>query len=260
VFTAKTPGVARWGGTTAGIYCVLYGLAGALIGMAARVALPDIDVKNLGKDVVYAEVATHVLPLVIGGLVLAAAVAAMMSTASGALIAAATVARTDVVPFVAGWFGRKVTVEHDRNPEEDVRENRWWVLGLGVAAIIIAILVKDVVAALTIAYDILVGGLLVAILGGLVWKRGTGLGAAVSMGVGTVVTLGTMTWLEIHAAVPLDGIYANEPIYYGLIASAVSYIAVSLLTPRTDDGVMLAWERRVAGKPEEREAVAVTIP
>lgn len=255
VFTAKTPGVARWGGTTAGIYCVLYGLAGAVIGMAARVALPDIDVKNLGKDVVYAEVATHVLPLVIGGLVLAAAVAAMMSTASGALIAAATVARTDVVPFVASWFGRKVTVEHDRNPEEDVRENRWWVLGLGVAAIIIAILVKDVVAALTIAYDILVGGLLVAILGGLVWKRGTGLGAAVSMGVGTVVTLGTMTWLEIHAAVPLDGIYANEPIYYGLIASAVSYIAVSLLTPRTDAGVMLAWERRVSGKSEELEPV-----
>lgn len=255
VFTAKTPGVARWGGTTAGIYCVLYGLAGAVIGMAARVALPDIDVKNLGKDVVYAEVATHVLPLVIGGLVLAAAVAAMMSTASGALIAAATVARTDVVPFVASWFGRKVTVEHDRNPEEDVRENRWWVLGLGVAAIIIAILVKDVVAALTIAYDILVGGLLVAILGGLVWKRGTGLGAAVSMGAGTVVTLGTMTWLEIHAAVPLDGIYANEPIYYGLIASAVSYIAVSLLTPRTDAGVMLAWERRVSGKSEELEPV-----
>jgi SSS family solute:Na+ symporter len=75
------------------------------------------------------------------------------------------------------------------------------------------------------------------------------------MGVGTVVTLGTMTWLEIHAAVPLDGIYANEPIYYGLIASAVSYIAVSLLTPRTDAGVMLAWERRVSGKSEELEPV-----
>ncbi|MEA5454109.1 sodium:solute symporter [Sinomonas sp. JGH33] len=257
VFTAKTPGVARWGGTTAGIYCVLYGLAGAVIGMAARVALPNIDVKSLGKDVVYAEVATHVLPLVIGGLVLAAAVAAMMSTASGALIAAATVARTDVVPFVAGWFGRKVAIEHDRNPEEDVRENRLWVLGLGVAAIVIAILVKDVVAALTIAYDILVGGLLVAILGGLVWKRGTGLGAAVSMAVGSIVTLGTMTWLEIHAAVPLDGIYANEPIYYGLITSAVSYVAVSLRTPRTDEGVMRAWERRVAGLDDARETATV---
>lgn len=257
VFTAKTPQVARWGGTTAGIYCVLYGLAGAVIGMAAKVALPNIDVANLGKDVVYAEVATQILPIVVGGLVLAAAVAAMMSTASGALIAAATVARTDVVPFVASWFGRNIAIEHDRDPEEDVRENRWWVLGLGVAAIVLAILVKDVVAALTIAYDILVGGLLVSILGGLLWKRGTGLGAAVSMAVGTVVTLGTMTWLEIQAAVPLDGIYANEPIYYGLISSAVVYVAVSLLTPPTDPRVRRTWEARLAGRTEETELAQV---
>ncbi|WP_077490730.1 sodium:solute symporter [Sinomonas mesophila] len=251
VFTAKTPEVARWGGTTAGIYCVLYGVAGAVIGMAAKVALPNIDVANLGKDVVYAEVATHLLPIAVGGLVLAAAVAAMMSTASGALIAAATVARTDVVPFVAGWFGKSIAVEHDRDPEEDVRENRWWVLGLGVVTIVIAILVKDVVAALTIAYDILVGGLLVAILGGLVWRRGTGLGAAVSMAVGTVVTLGTMVYLEATAAVPLDGIYANEPIYFGLAASAVAYVAVSLATPPTDGRVRAAWEARLAGRVEE---------
>ena len=84
-------------------------------------------------------------------------------------------------------------------------------------AIVIAIVTKDVVAALTIAYDILVGGLLVAILGGLVWKRGTGVAAAASMAVGSVITLGTMIVLEINAEVPLDGIYANEPIYYGLV-------------------------------------------
>ena len=82
-------------------------------------------------------------------------------------------------------------------------------------------LVQDVVAALTIAYDILVGGLLVAILGGLMWKRGTGMGAAVSMAVGTVVTLATMIVLEINAGDPYDGVYANEPIYYGLAASLV---------------------------------------
>ena len=174
VFTAKTPTVARWGGATAGVYCILYGAAGALIGLGARVALPDIDVSHLGKDVVYAEVATQLLPIGIGGLVLAAAVAAMMSTASGALIAAATVARADVLPFVASWFGKTINTDDTDNPEHDVKANRMWVLGLGIVAIVIAIITKDVVAALTIAYDILVGGLLVAILGGLVWKRGTG--------------------------------------------------------------------------------------
>ena len=255
VFTAKTPGVARWGGATAGIYCILYGVAGALIGMAASVALSDI--KIAAKDDVYAEVAQNLLPLGIGGLVLAAAVAAMMSTASGALIAAATVARADVLPFVASWFGKDINTEDSDNPEHDVKANRIWVLVLGTIAIVIAIITKDVVAALTIAYDILVGGLLVAILGGLVWKRGTGAAAAASMAVGSVVTLGTMIILEINAKAPLDGIYANEPIYYGLLASAAVYVAVSLLTKPTDPLVMRNWQRRVAGQASEEAPEAV---
>lgn len=254
VFTAKTPTVARWGGATAGIYCILYGVAGALIGLGARVALPDIDVASLGKDVVYAEVATTLLPIGLGGLVLAAAVAAMMSTASGALIAAATVARADVLPFVAGWFGKTVDTNDSDNPEHDVKANRMWVMVLGIVAIVLAIITKDVVAALTIAYDILVGGLLVAILGGLIWKRGTGLAAAASMAAGSVITLGTMIVLEINAEVPLDGIYANEPIYYGLIASTLVYVVVSLLTKPTDAAVMANWQDRVAGgAPAEEE-------
>ena len=37
------PRVASWGGTAAGLYCLLYAVAGALIGMAAEALLPDID-------------------------------------------------------------------------------------------------------------------------------------------------------------------------------------------------------------------------
>ena len=261
VFTARTPLIARWGGTAAGIYCILYGVAGALIGMAAAVVLPNVA----SKDDVYADVAISILPVGLGGLVLAAAVAAMMSTASGALIAAATVARADVVPFVAGWFrernsaGGENTSGQDtgENPEHAVAQNRAWVLGLGLVAIGLAIAVQDVVAALTISYDILVGGLLVSILGGLVWKRGTGFGAALSMAAGTAVTLGTMAFLELTAEQQYDGIYANEPIYFGLLASAAAYIIGSLLTPRTDAAVMLAWEDRVAGRGSETDTDTV---
>ncbi|NKX50520.1 sodium:solute symporter, partial [Arthrobacter deserti] len=242
VFTARTPQVARWGGTTAGIYCILYGVAGALIGMAASVVLPNIEV----KDDVYADVAMNILPIGIGGIVLAAAVAAMMSTASGALIAAATVAKADVVPFVRSWFG-KPAHHHTENPEHDVQGSRWYVLGLGVLVIALAIVVQDVVAALTIAYDILVGGLLIPILGGLLWRRGTGLGAAAAMAAGTVVTLATMIVLEVNAENQYDGIYANEPIYYGLIAALAAFVAVSLLSRPTDPRTVDAWNRRVAG-------------
>ena len=243
VFTARTPEVARGGGAIAGIYCILYGVAGALIGTAAAAVLPDIKV----KDDVYADVAMNILPIGIGGFVLAAAVAAMMSTASGALIASATVAKADVVPFVRSWFGTPVHHDHTKNPEHDVQGSRWYVFGLGIAATILAIVVHDVVAALTIAYDILVGGLLIPIIGGLLWKRGTGLGAAAAMAAGTVVTLATMIILEINAKVQYDGIYANEPIYYGLVAAAIAYVAGSLLSRPTDPVTRKAWDQRVAG-------------
>ncbi|MFP5367691.1 MAG: sodium:solute symporter, partial [Actinomycetes bacterium] len=49
--------------------------------------------------------------------------------------------------------------------------------------------------------------------------------------------------------------YANEPIYYGLLASAVVYIAVSLLTKPTDPQVMRNWQRRVAGQGNEEAPV-----
>ncbi|MCW1249952.1 sodium:solute symporter [Acaricomes phytoseiuli] len=260
VFTARSPTVARWGGATAGIYCVLYGIAGALIGMAARVALPQIDVTAGGKDAVYAEVASALLPVGLGGLVLAAAVAAMMSTASGALIAAATVARTDVLPFVSGLlpgrFGKSSgadKAEQNTDPEHDVRANRVWVLLLGIVAILIAILVRDVLVALTIAYDILVGGLLMAILGGLVWKRGTGIAAGVSMALGASVTVIALLLYATGVIPSDDGVYANEPIYFGLAASLLAYILVSLLTPATDSRVMAAWRNRLSGAENPAE-------
>ncbi|MHA7239725.1 sodium:solute symporter family protein [Arthrobacter sp. TMS1-12-1] len=258
VFTSRTPGIARWGGSAAGVYCILYGVAGAVIGMSASVILPGVE----SRDDVYADVALNVLPIGVGGLVLAAAVAAMMSTASGALIAAATVARTDVVPFVAGRLGTGREARTDgtggtgpATSEHDVASSRWWVLGLGLVTIALAVVVQDVVAALTIAYDILVGGLLVSILGGLVWRRGNGIGAGASMAAGTLVTLGVMAYLEITAENQYDGIYANEPIYFGLAVSAIVYVAVSLATRATDPAVMAAWDRRVAGQVPDDVAV-----
>lgn len=242
VFTARSPGVAKWGGTAAALYCVLYGVAGALIGMAAATFLPDIE----ASDDVYAQIAESILPVGISGIVLAAAVAAMMSTASGALIATATVAKTDVKPLLYRLIGRGGDVEAaDSAPdsERDVHSDRMYVVVLGIVVIVIAALLNDVVAALTIAYDILVGGLLVAILGGFVWKRATGLGALWSMGAGTVFTLGTM---------PVYGVLANEPVYFGLGASLIVYVVVSLLTPRTAPEVLAEWDGRLAGTEEDR--------
>jgi SSS family solute:Na+ symporter len=237
VFTARSPQVARWGGTASGIYCLLYGVAGALIGVAA-----STFVETQASDDVYAKIAEGILPVGVTGLVLAAAVAAMMSTASGALIATATVARADVAPLLARLLGRGRTTDsqqaEDVDPGHEVQGNRGYVVVFGVVVVALASVLNDVVAALTIAYDILVGGLLVAILGGFVWRRANAAGALWSMATGTVVTLGTMA--------VVGDVLANEPIYYGLAASATAYVVASLLTRPTHPDVMREWTDRLA--------------
>jgi SSS family solute:Na+ symporter len=233
VFTARTPAVARWAGTAAGVYCLAYAFAGSVIGMSARVLLPAGDAKV--KDDAFAAFVEFALNPVLAGLVLAAALAAVMSTSSGALIASATVARQDIVNLIRGATGHQDTGdEHDH-----VTGNRIYLVAFGIVMIALACVLQDVVAALTVAYDILVGGLLVAILGGLVWRRGNNRGALVSIGVGVAVTLATM--------LVVGDIYANEPIYYGLASSALAYIITSLLTPPTDPAIMAEWDARNAG-------------
>ncbi|MGY1594957.1 sodium:solute symporter [Geodermatophilus sp. SYSU D00708] len=230
VFTARSPGVAKWAGAASGVYCLLYGVAGAVIGMAARVVLPTLD----ARDDAFAAVVEATMHPLLAGLVLAAALAAVMSTSSGALIATATVFSQDIVARLRGR-DPEAGSEHDH-----VRSNRLYVAGFGVLMIVIACALQDVVAALTIAYDILVGGLLVAILGGLVWRRGTNVGALVSMAAGTVATLATMA--------VVGDIYANEPVYLGLAAGLVGYVVGSLVSPPTAPHVLATWDRRLAGE------------
>ncbi|RAV32328.1 sodium:solute symporter [Corynebacterium heidelbergense] len=235
VFTARSGRTARWGGAAAGIYCVLFGIAGAVIGTAAAVVLPGIS----DKDAVYARVSVDILPMGLGGIALAGGLAAMMSTASGGLIAAATVTKEDVIPLLRGE--RQQPERQGEQQAEDVHGNRFWVFVLGIFTLIVAATVADVIAALTIAYDILVGGLLVAIIGGILWPRATGVGAACSMLAGTVGTLVTMTVLELRAEEKLAGIMANEPIYVGLALSLVVYVVVSLATKPNPEAQQLQY-------------------
>jgi solute:Na+ symporter, SSS family len=223
VFTARSPGVARWAGTAAGVYCLLYGVAGAVIGMSAKVLLPDLD----AADDAFAHVVEATLPTLLAGLVLAAALSAVMSTSSGALIATATVFGQDILGKLRG---------HAAKNDEHAGDSRWLVAGFGIVMIAIACVLQDVVAALTVAYDILVGGLLVPILGGLLWRRGTGTGALASMGVGTVATLVTMF--------VVGDLYANEPVYVGLGTGLVAYVVGSLATRPTDPEVLAEWDAR----------------
>ncbi|WP_306320430.1 MULTISPECIES: sodium:solute symporter [unclassified Streptomyces] len=232
VFTARNDKVARWGGTVSGVYCLLYAIGGAVIGTAAKVLYP----KGLGQaDEAFAQIVKDELPVGIRGLVLAAALAAVMSTSSGALIACATVANNDIWKRLRG-----IPADSGESDEHDeVKGNRMFILGLGIVAIVVSVLLNNVVEALTVAYNLLVGGLLVPILGGLLWKRGNVSGALAAVAVGGLTVIGAM-WRY--------GILANEPVYFGLVASLVVYVIVSLATRPTDAAVLANWRERLAGR------------
>lgn len=211
VFTARSETVAKVAGSAAGIYCVLYGMAGALIGMAAKVLLPDLENVNNA----FASVVEHSLPNGIRGLVIAAALAALMSTASAGLLAASTTVTQDLLPRLRRGRGQ--------SDNGDVHENRIATLLLGLVVLGIALVVSDVISALTVAYNLLVGGMLIPLIGAIYWKRATTAGAITSM------TLGFLTVLVFMIK---DGLDANTPIYYSLAVGLLSFVLVSLFSRR----------------------------
>ncbi|MGC3931665.1 MULTISPECIES: sodium:solute symporter [Pseudomonas] len=207
VFTAKSEKVAKYAGTSAGIYCIIYGLVCALIGMAAHVLIPDLDNVNNA----FAAIVKVSLPDGIRGLVIAAALAAMMSTASAGLLAASTTLTEDLLPKLRG------------GKQSNVAVSRLFTLLTGIAVLGIALVVNDVISALTLAYNLLVGGMLIPLIGAIFWKRATTAGAISAM------TLGFITALVFMVK---DGMDANSPIYYSLGVSLVSFVLVSLFSPR----------------------------
>jgi solute:Na+ symporter, SSS family len=208
VFTARSVKVARNGGIAVGVYCLCYAVAGAIIGTAGRAFLPPLA----NPDSAFAQIVEAVLPIGLRGLVLAAALAAIMSTASACLLAASTVLLEDVYLPLRGALNAG-----------SVAQSRAVTLWLGVVMTLLACLMHDVIAALTIAYDFLVGGLLVPVIGAMLWRRGTTTGALASIAAG-----GTL----VAVLLVLDGMDSDVPIYAGLGGSLIAYLAVSLGTAR----------------------------
>ncbi len=218
VFTARNIKVARNGGIAVGVYCLVYAMAGALIGMAGRAFLPPLA----DLDSAFANIVNVVLPAGLRGLVLAASLAAMMSTASACLLASSTVLLEDVYLRLrgAGNIG-------------SVTQSRVVTLGFGVAMTIVASGTNDVIAAITVAYDLLVGALFVPVIGAMLWARGTGAGALASIAVSAPIVV---------VMIFVQGIDSDAPIYAGFGMSLLVYVVISLIT-RPNPAAMLGGER-----------------
>ena len=206
VFTAKSIKVARLGVVSVGVYCILYGAMGAIIGMAGRVFLPELT----NPDTTFAAVVQLILPVGIRGLVIAAALAALMSTASACLMATSTIGVHDLYASIVG------------EEKCSIRTDRIATFLAGIVMLMIASMIGNVIAALTFAYNLLVGALLIPLIGAIVWRKASSTGATWAIGSGAFVVISFML---------KDGLMANTPIYFGLTVSLIVFITGSCLRP-----------------------------
>ncbi|MFB6125438.1 MAG: sodium/proline symporter [Halanaeroarchaeum sp.] len=179
----------------------------------------------------------NLLPSVLAGVVLAAALAAMMSSADSQLL----VATSAVVEDIYHGFLNK-----DASQEKLVQYSRIITLAIGFGSIAFASVAKNT-PIYTLVLDYAWGGLGASLgpvlIATLWWKRLTAKGAAASMITGTATMILWTQWSTILGQAAIDNM---EPFMNGLLTvyglfpafviSAIVMVVVSLLTTPPDQG------------------------
>jgi SSS family solute:Na+ symporter len=207
VFTAKNQKVMKSSAVSAGIYSVFYALALSIVGMCALVVLPNLSESQSA----FTSLALEILPPGMLGLVLASVCSALMSNASGALFASATLITNDII---------KIYFKKDMKDKEVISTSRIVTLGLGVLSIIFSVWIQNILVALDMAYAILSGAIFVPLVLGLFWKRVTSTAAFSAIIASSIVILITFI---------IYGVTSTLPIIYGIITGVIFIVGVTLV-------------------------------
>ena len=161
-----------------------------LIGMGASVLFPQISPEQAFPTVI-----KEILPPFMGGIVLAALLCAVMSSADTVLLSASTILMVDIV----GWF--KPSLSQGRI----VSLSRWGIVILGICSLILALVLKGVISALLFAYTVYTAGVILPVIAGFYKNRlrVTSLGAMAALigggSVGLISKLFDIKYLDLGA-------------------------------------------------------------
>lgn len=215
VFTAKSAKVAKQGTILGGIYTICWAAALTIIGMVAAVVLPNITPQNALSEVTLA-----VIPSGLIGVVFAGIISAFMSTISGTIIASSTMIVNDIIHF----------------KNSSIKTTRIIVVLNGIAVMLIAVIIGDVLKALETAYAILSGSIFIPVMAAFFWKRANWQGAIASMVVSAIVILVTLV---------IFGTSSTIPILLGIAVSIITLVIVSLMTAPTLKEKEAIWEEKM---------------
>lgn len=178
---ARTPRVARRSSLLAACAMAPLAFAIAFIGVSARFLLPDIPAESA-----FPALTLHLLPAGLDALVIAALLAAVMSSADTCLLTTATILINDVVrPLARTGIPDRMLVLLSRAA----------VAAIGLVSLLIAWRVQGVIGSLLLAYTVYSGGLVMPALFGFFSKK---LGLNSRGAVLAIVSGGaTAAWLKL---------------------------------------------------------------
>jgi len=184
LFCAKDSTTARKSALWAALIIIPIAFGITLIGMGASALFPGISPEQALPIII-----TEVLPPFVGGVVLAALLGALMSSADTCLFSAGTILTVDVI----GRFRKSL------NPARTLSYSRWVMVIIGVASLLLALVMKGVTSTLLFAYTVYTAGIILPVIIGFYKDRlrVTPLGALVAIIGGGVAAL-TSKILEIE--------------------------------------------------------------
>ncbi len=165
-------------------------LMGVSLGLLARVGVDSgllgaMDAGTMDPELGLPRLLSTVLPVGLMGLMMSAYFSAILSTADSCLMASSG----NVVSDIIGHFKKL-----DRDSTGFLRLSQLLTLGLGVLALLIALAMTRVLDLMLLSYAFMVSGLLVPIVGGLIFRARNSLAAFLSMILGGSTTL----FLQLH--------------------------------------------------------------
>lgn len=206
---AKDGNIARTSTLWGAVVAILPELACLFLGMMAFVMFPGIDGNNAIGSIM-----TNVLPIGASGMLMAAVIAATMSSSSSFAMAGA-------MSFVNDIYRKYINP--NAGEKKELLVTRLAMVGSILLSLIVAMFFQNIVSIILWVFTFACGALLMPVLGCMYWKRATNTGALLSIAVG-----GPLHIILSVVGTPIPVIFITVP-----IAAAV-FIIGSLLSKPND--------------------------
>jgi len=190
LFSAKDGNVAKKSVFWTAVLLVPIALGITLIGMAALVFFPDIAAEQAFPTVI-----KELLPPVLAGLVIAALLSAVMSSAVTCLLSASTILTVNIVQKIKPGLKEKDILVISRSG----------IVVLGLIALAVALLLKGIINSLMFAYTVYTAGIIPVVIAGFYKEKLkiTSWGAIIAVigggGTALVAKLNNIKYLDLYA-------------------------------------------------------------